>query len=252
MDNFFGFFSDMKELELVNSIRSLSPYAFEQYVADCFAGWGFDVEQTPPTNDGGKDIILRKDGKTYYVECKHFSEGLVGREIIQKLVGAGVIDGNVNGYVVVASSGFNSNAIECAKKNDKIFLIDLLNLVRLSPGGLKGAIDYNINNINLISSVSAPNGHKLDMSVLVHDDSSCECDLYLKDLYKGRTMGGVIIPSAAANDVSQSIMIALNCVQRYQKKIAAIKHTEKSQPTCRKRNLDIRRAGLYRNNWNHK
>ena len=101
-----------KKLEK-NRIRALSPIAFEEYMANLFIKYGYEVEQTPPTNDGGKDLILKYDGVKYYVECKHFTEGTVGREIIQKLVGAGIVDGDVYGFIVATTSCFNDNAIKC-------------------------------------------------------------------------------------------------------------------------------------------
>lgn len=61
-----------KKLEK-NRIRALSPIAFEEYMANLFIKYGYEVEQTPPTNDGGKDLILKYDGVKYYVECKHFT-----------------------------------------------------------------------------------------------------------------------------------------------------------------------------------
>lgn len=112
-------------------IKNLSPIEFETMVSNLLVEMGFAVEQTPPTNDGGKDIIACKQGKRYYIECKHFSEGAVGREIVQKLVGAGTIDGNVDGFIVVTSSYFNNNAIECAEKYKNLLLWDLDDIVAL-------------------------------------------------------------------------------------------------------------------------
>lgn len=116
-----------------NKIRALSPIAFEEYMADLFASYGYEVEQTPPTNDGGKDLILKFGSQKYYVECKHFSEGAVGREIIQKLVGAGIVDGDVYGFIVATTSCFNDNAIKCMERTAvPLFLLDLDDIATLS------------------------------------------------------------------------------------------------------------------------
>lgn len=115
-----------------NKIRTLSPFAFEEYMANLFREYGYEVEQTPPTNDGGKDIILQYDGRKYYVECKHFADGSVGREIIQKLVGAGIVDGDVDGFVVATTSYYNDNAIDCMEKSKvPLFLLDLDDIVSI-------------------------------------------------------------------------------------------------------------------------
>ena len=116
-----------------NKIRALSPIAFEEYMANLFRECGYEVTQTPPTNDGGKDLILQYDGRKYYVECKHFTEGAVGREIIQKLVGAGIVDGDVDGFIVATTSYYNDNAIACMEKsNVPLFLLDLEDIISIS------------------------------------------------------------------------------------------------------------------------
>lgn len=116
-----------------NKIKALSPSDFEEYVAGLFRLYGYKADVTPATNDGGKDIILKYDNRRYYVECKHFTDGAVGREIIQKLVGAGVVDGNVDGYIVATSSCFNDNAINCMEKSTvPLFLLDLDDIVDLA------------------------------------------------------------------------------------------------------------------------
>lgn len=121
-----------KKLEK-NKIRTLSPIAFEEYMANLFKAYGYEVEQTPPTNDGGKDLILQYDNAKYYVECKHFTEGSVGREIIQKLVGAGIVDGDVYGFIVATTSCFNDNAIKCMEHTTvPLFLLDLDDIVSLA------------------------------------------------------------------------------------------------------------------------
>lgn len=115
-----------------NKIRALSPIAFEEYMATIFKEYGYEVEQTPPTNDGGKDLILQYEGRKYYVECKHFTDGSVGREIIQKLVGAGIVDGDVDGFVVATTSYYNDNAIACMEKSKvPLFLLDLDDIASL-------------------------------------------------------------------------------------------------------------------------
>lgn len=115
----------------ITKIKNLSPASFEKFVADLFSDLGFKAEQTPPTNDGGKDVVLLKDGKTYYVECKHYTDGPVGREIIQKAYGASIFDGAF-GCFVVTSSHFNLNVLEMVEKQSNLFLLDLYDLAQLS------------------------------------------------------------------------------------------------------------------------
>lgn len=124
---------ELKRLKL--KIMSMSPYEFETYIAKLFENIGYDVEQTPASNDGGKDIILKNGQRKYYVECKHFSIGnFVGREILQKAVGAAVVDSDVDACILVTTSLFNSNALDIAGKshNMPIFLLDLEDILDLS------------------------------------------------------------------------------------------------------------------------
>lgn len=138
-------FSSLSDKEEKNHIRNLSPQAFENYIAELFKEKGFNVQVTPPTNDGGKDIVMSLNGRKYFVECKHYSDGAIGREIIQKLLGAGTLEGDVVGYFVVTSSYFNKNAIECGEKLNNLVLLDLDDVIFLkkTPANI---FQSNINN----------------------------------------------------------------------------------------------------------
>lgn len=64
-------------------LRSMSPQEFEDIVAELFRSLGYDVKQTPYTNDQGKDAIIFKDGKKSLIECKRYSpENKVGRPML--------------------------------------------------------------------------------------------------------------------------------------------------------------------------
>ena len=43
----------------------MDPFKFEDYIAAIYKKLGYSVEQTKKTGDGGKDIIIKKGGKTY-------------------------------------------------------------------------------------------------------------------------------------------------------------------------------------------
>jgi restriction system protein len=75
---------------------------------------GYNVELTPTTRDGGKDIsATRRDGLrtvVFLVEAKRYAPGrLVGIEIVQRL--HGVVSGELGtGGIVVTTSGFTAPA----------------------------------------------------------------------------------------------------------------------------------------------
>lgn len=79
----------------------LSPRAFEDLVSDLFRHMGYDVTQTPFTNDRGRDAIAKIDGKTYLVECKRYDRRRsVGRRDLQVFHSAIVEEGAVGGFFV--------------------------------------------------------------------------------------------------------------------------------------------------------
>lgn len=83
-------------------IKMMSPRDFEVFCGCLFRMLGYKAGVTKATKDGGKDIILFKDGKYIFAECKHWKdcivEGLdeeggyssssITQDIAQKLRGA--------------------------------------------------------------------------------------------------------------------------------------------------------------------
>lgn len=94
-------------------IRNMNPRDFEVFIANIFSDNGYSANVTPYTGDGGKDIVVKKNDKTCYVECKHW-ESAVGRPELQKLVGAAV-GSDVSDLIFISTGGFNVNAINYAK-----------------------------------------------------------------------------------------------------------------------------------------
>ncbi len=47
----------------LKKLRKLNPYRFEYLVADMFKRLGYAAEQTPYSNDHGRDMILSKGGR---------------------------------------------------------------------------------------------------------------------------------------------------------------------------------------------
>ena len=50
--------------------RSLDGVSFEREVGHLFQNMGYQVSQTPRTNDGGVDLVLEKDARRTVVQCK--------------------------------------------------------------------------------------------------------------------------------------------------------------------------------------
>lgn len=131
----------------INSRRdlyNLTDSEFEEWCGRLLRRLGYkNVYVTQRVADGGKDITCEKDGEKYYVECKKFmykelkdyleknggkkipSSQLVGREIMQKLIGAMIADRVDNG-IVITTSEFSSSAIEYVNKLPNSFSIEMI------------------------------------------------------------------------------------------------------------------------------
>lgn len=115
-------------------MHELHPRKFEELVAELIARQGYEVELTPYTRDGGKDIYaVRKDGLGRFlllVECKRYaSNEAVGIGVIQRL--AGVVYGSrANGGIVATTSYFSKEARECQDR-DYQSLISLRDYIHL-------------------------------------------------------------------------------------------------------------------------
>jgi len=62
-----------EDLRKENDIYSDNPWRkFEKEVANCFENNWREVELWPWSNDGWKDIVIRKWLQVYLVQCKHY------------------------------------------------------------------------------------------------------------------------------------------------------------------------------------
>lgn len=112
-------------------LDTLDGYRFESLCARIFRGHGFEVIETSYSNDEGRDLILKKDGKTIFVECKHHQNS-IGRPVIQKLDSA-IRMGKADKGIVITTSTFSNEAIKYAEKlNPPIELKDFYALIDLA------------------------------------------------------------------------------------------------------------------------
>ena len=122
----------LAELNFVNLdlLRKLHPNQFEDLVAILFKELGYEVHQTPYSNDGGKDIILKKGNEKFLVECKRYSSSnTVDIKTMREFFGV-VISEKASGGIFVTTSDFNKSAIEFSLKN-KIELINHAKLISM-------------------------------------------------------------------------------------------------------------------------
>ena len=88
---------------------------FENYCAELLEAKGFEnVETTPPSHDYGIDIIADKDGISYAIQCKCYSDSIGIRAIQEAYAGKDYYGSMV--AVVMTNQYFTKNAVEFAKK----------------------------------------------------------------------------------------------------------------------------------------
>ena len=85
----------------------------ERLIASTLEGLGFSVKLTPPSKDGGKDVIANcvvgNENKTFYIEIKHWKAGgKPGDKHISEFVEVNASD-NTDGGLFLSSSGFTKS-----------------------------------------------------------------------------------------------------------------------------------------------
>jgi HJR/Mrr/RecB family endonuclease len=102
---------------------------FEKYVADLFSIRGFEATDTPPSGDGGKDVILKKGNDIFIVECKRYNAPKVTRPDVQKFHSA-IMDMNAKEGYYVTTGYFTKPAMEYVL-DKPIRLIDFPRLMEM-------------------------------------------------------------------------------------------------------------------------
>ncbi|MDF9761604.1 hypothetical protein OKW24_003377 [Peribacillus simplex] len=119
----------LKNAADLDNLKTMPHRDFEYYIADLFSSKGYEATVTSASGDGGKDIILRKDGYTSIVECKRYTTKKIGRPEIQKFHSA-LIDIHANEGFYVTTSSFANTAVKYVA-NKPINLIDGQQLINI-------------------------------------------------------------------------------------------------------------------------
>lgn len=97
-------------------LHALDPRKFEELIAELLAREGLDVQITPSTRDGGRDILAFHETAIgrhlYLVECKrHRAERPVGVSVVRQLYGV-VAQERATAGLVVATARFSRDALK--------------------------------------------------------------------------------------------------------------------------------------------
>lgn len=97
-----------------NTLLSISWHDFELLVGEALRRRGYKVQDNDGSGpDGGIDLVARKDGETYLVQCKQWRAVRVGVPVVRELYGAMAAEGAVGGFVVTSGT-FTKQAREFA------------------------------------------------------------------------------------------------------------------------------------------
>lgn len=137
-DKMFTSFQKIKaalKTEILKTIHSKNPYAFEALVVQLLQkmGYGGEIKDsglvTSASNDGGIDGIIKEDvlglGKIFIQAKRYDLSSTIGRDAVQKFAGA-LMGSPLNKGVFITTSGFSKGALEYVEKlsNANIILID--------------------------------------------------------------------------------------------------------------------------------
>jgi restriction system protein len=106
-----------------NGLRDISWRDFELLVGEALRMHGFSLIETGGEGaDGGIDLILKKEGEVFLVQCKQWRAYKVSVNVVRELLGVMVAKGAAGGFVVT-SGVFTTEATSFAKGRN-IELID--------------------------------------------------------------------------------------------------------------------------------
>ncbi len=96
-------FADADASESVSALNEMSWPEFEMLVGEAFRRGGYSVTETGGGGaDGGVDLVLRKDGEKYLVQCKQWRAYKVGVTTVRELYGVMAAAGAAGGFVVTS------------------------------------------------------------------------------------------------------------------------------------------------------
>lgn len=118
-----------RRLADTRDILALSPSDFEAYVAYLLEETGYRVKHTGGSGDRGIDLLARRDGATYVVQCKRYEQA-IGPGTVREMIGA-MTNADVRRGFLITTSGFTAGARQEARRAPyKLDLVDGTRLVR--------------------------------------------------------------------------------------------------------------------------
>lgn len=127
-DEIFKFIDELSR-EAEDELFSKKPIAqkmdgqtYETFVAELLTERNFEVQLTKTTGDQGVDIIAKKNGISFAIQCKRYSHK-VGNAAVQEVI-SGMKFYKTNFGVVVTNNQYTKSAIELANVSNIMLLHD--------------------------------------------------------------------------------------------------------------------------------
>lgn len=94
----------------LKSIRSISWKEFEELVAEAYRRKGYSVVENDGAGpDGGVDLVLRKGGNLFLVQCKQWRSSKVNVQVVREMYGV-MTAKHAHGAIIITSGLFTQEA----------------------------------------------------------------------------------------------------------------------------------------------
>lgn len=158
----------------LDSIRALSWKEFEKLLAEAYRRQGYFVAENSSLGpDGGIDILLKKNGNVFLVQCKHWRSTKVGVRVVREMYGI-MTDKGADGVFIITSGFFTQEAKNFASEKP----IDLVEGNQLAQ---------------FVISVQKPSREDFQQNAASlnseHFCPKCGCELILRITRKGTEAG---------------------------------------------------------------
>lgn len=121
---------------LLYTLRGMPPKEFEKEIANMFSRLGYKTEHIGKSHDGGIDVIAKKDGDEYLIQCKKHLTSVAGVQDVRAF--NGVVSARLakKGFFIT-TNGFTPEAEQEFKNNPRIELVDRFKLLEYYKMSLK-------------------------------------------------------------------------------------------------------------------
>lgn len=139
-----GLHEDVRRSNAPDALERMSWREFEMLVGEGFRQRGYTVQESGGGGpDGGVDLLLRKDGETFLVQCKQWKAFKVSVSVVRELYGVMAARGAAGG-LVVTSGQFTEEAEAFAQgRNIRLFsgaaLLQLIQSGRMASSQVPSA-----------------------------------------------------------------------------------------------------------------